>query len=199
MKFIFNYSEKHALLLPGRIPNYKRSDLQLQPSSDTKQSIWRVYREAAEQDGTVHPVSYSRFTFLWGKLVPFIVKMKPHLICAGNGIRTVPPSFALPINRSLKRQLLLPMQKNTFALSRWKGSSTSPSARNARKVFKPTLKVMTNLLHPFQMPAFPAIPMTSKCTIHSTMHSKCTFPLICYSLGQSFFDTSNVARERIQC
>jgi hypothetical protein len=77
VKFIFNYSEQHALLLPGRVPNYKRSDLQLLPSSDTKRSIWRVYREAAEQDGTVHPAAYSSFTFLWRKLVPFIVIMKP--------------------------------------------------------------------------------------------------------------------------
>ena len=33
--FISNYAEKHALL-PGRIPGYKRDDIQLLPSSTTK-------------------------------------------------------------------------------------------------------------------------------------------------------------------
>ena len=36
VKFLQNYSENHAILLPGRIPGYKRDDLQLLPSSTTK-------------------------------------------------------------------------------------------------------------------------------------------------------------------
>ena len=40
VRFIFNYAEQHTLLLPGRVPGYSRSDLQLLPSSDTKRAIW---------------------------------------------------------------------------------------------------------------------------------------------------------------
>lgn len=36
VKFIRSYAENHAILLPGRIPGYKRNDLQLLPSSTTK-------------------------------------------------------------------------------------------------------------------------------------------------------------------
>jgi len=39
--FIVNYAECHAMLLPGRIPGYKRSDLKLLPSSTTKTDVWR--------------------------------------------------------------------------------------------------------------------------------------------------------------
>ena len=34
--FLQHYAEAHAILLPGRIPGYKRDDLQLLPSSTTK-------------------------------------------------------------------------------------------------------------------------------------------------------------------
>lgn len=34
--FLQNYSEQHAILLPGRIPAYKRDDMKLLPCSDTK-------------------------------------------------------------------------------------------------------------------------------------------------------------------
>jgi len=36
VKFVQNYAEQHAILLPGRIPGYKRDDLKLLPSSDSK-------------------------------------------------------------------------------------------------------------------------------------------------------------------
>ena len=75
--FIHNYAEQHALLLPGRVPGYSRSDIQLLPSSVSKQAIWRVYHTAAEADGTVHPAAYTTFCYIWRKLVPSIVVMKP--------------------------------------------------------------------------------------------------------------------------
>ena len=34
--FLLNYSEQHAILLPGRIPGYKRDDMKLLPSSNSK-------------------------------------------------------------------------------------------------------------------------------------------------------------------
>ena len=36
VKFIENYAEQHAILLPGRIPMYKRDDIKLSPSSISK-------------------------------------------------------------------------------------------------------------------------------------------------------------------
>ena len=75
--FIHNYAEQHALLLPRRVPGYSRSDIQLLPSSVSKRAIWRVYHTAAEADGTVHPAAYTTFCYIWRKLVPSIVVMKP--------------------------------------------------------------------------------------------------------------------------
>jgi len=39
LKFIENYAEQHAILLPGRIPGFKRDDVSVLPSSDSKQVI----------------------------------------------------------------------------------------------------------------------------------------------------------------
>ena len=36
VQFITNFAEQHAILLPGRIPGYKRDDLKLLPSSTSK-------------------------------------------------------------------------------------------------------------------------------------------------------------------
>ena len=41
--FIRNFAEDHALILPGRIPGYKSSDLRILPSAMTKQKIWEHY------------------------------------------------------------------------------------------------------------------------------------------------------------
>ena len=36
VKFVSNYAEEQAILLPGRIPSYKRDDIKLLPSSTSK-------------------------------------------------------------------------------------------------------------------------------------------------------------------
>ena len=36
VKFIQNYAEQHAILLPGRIPQLKKDDVKLLPCSDSK-------------------------------------------------------------------------------------------------------------------------------------------------------------------
>lgn len=41
-----NFSEEHAILLPGRVPGYKRCDLQLLPTSMTKREVWNCYVRA---------------------------------------------------------------------------------------------------------------------------------------------------------
>jgi len=47
VNFINSFAEAHALVLPGRIPGFKRSDIRLVPSSETKASIFRHYQNAA--------------------------------------------------------------------------------------------------------------------------------------------------------
>ena len=75
VKFLHAYTEQHALL-PGRVPGYTRTDLQLLPSSVSKKAVWRVYKQAAEHDSTIHPVAYTTFCYFWRTLVPSIVVMK---------------------------------------------------------------------------------------------------------------------------
>ena len=43
VRFLHSYAEQHAILLPGRIPGYKRDDLQLLPSSTTKKVTTKGY------------------------------------------------------------------------------------------------------------------------------------------------------------
>ena len=92
--FLQNYAEEHAILLPGRIPGYKRDDLQLLPSSTTKkvgfvlthiqqlywqtnlQAVWVLYKHSCEQAG-IPAAAYTTFTAYWRQLIPRIVVMKP--------------------------------------------------------------------------------------------------------------------------
>ena len=51
-------TEANAMVLPGRVPEYKSSDIQLLPSSTTKHKVWELYQQAASVE-SMHPVSYS--------------------------------------------------------------------------------------------------------------------------------------------
>ena len=71
VQFVTTYAEAHAILLPGRIPGYKRTDLQLLPSSTTKRSVWLLYSASLETlTSPVHRVSYSTFCSLWQRFLP---------------------------------------------------------------------------------------------------------------------------------
>ena len=74
--FITNFAETHAILLPGRIPGYKRSDLQLLPTSTTRRNVWLEYAQATT-NSTIHCVAYSTFCRLWRKLLPQVLPSKP--------------------------------------------------------------------------------------------------------------------------
>ena len=76
VSFIRNYAEDHAVLLPGRIPGYKRSDLQLLPCSTTKSRVWKLYTSACELSHS-REVAYSTFCRVWRTLLPMIVPAKP--------------------------------------------------------------------------------------------------------------------------
>ena len=76
--YIQNYAEDHAILLPGRIPGYKRTDLQLLPCSTTKHSVWRLYCTANSGDSQCHrTVAYSTFGKIWKQLLPHILPTRP--------------------------------------------------------------------------------------------------------------------------
>ena len=54
VKFVENYAEEHAILLPGRIPGYKRDDLRLLPSSSTKAVVYRAYAQSCALGGSIY-------------------------------------------------------------------------------------------------------------------------------------------------
>ena len=68
--FIKNYAKVNALVLPGRIPGYKRFDVQLLPCNTTKKSVWKLYKEAMESSSD-RAVSYTCFCRAWQTIVPF--------------------------------------------------------------------------------------------------------------------------------
>ena len=72
VKFIMNVAEDQALLLPGRVPGFKRIDVKLLPSSMTKSRLWKSYQGACAAVGH-ESVGYSKFCDLWTQLCPFIV------------------------------------------------------------------------------------------------------------------------------
>ena len=76
VQFIGNYAEDHGILLPGRIPGYKRCDLQLLPSNSTKKSVWELY-VAATETLPIRVTSYRAFLLIWKKYLPHIVIIKP--------------------------------------------------------------------------------------------------------------------------
>lgn len=43
-QFIVNFADVHAMPLPGRIPGFKRSDIQVLPTTETMTSVWRKYK-----------------------------------------------------------------------------------------------------------------------------------------------------------
>ena len=49
--YITNYAEIHGLVLPGRIPGFKRADVKLLPSSDTKLKVYQAYTSAMLESG----------------------------------------------------------------------------------------------------------------------------------------------------
>ena len=77
VRYILQYAEDHAILLPGRIPRYKRDDFQLLPSSITKREVWHLYHSAASTGADTKAVGYSLFCALWRKLTPQVIVTRP--------------------------------------------------------------------------------------------------------------------------
>lgn len=101
VKFIRSYAQTNAILLPGRIPGYKRDDLQLLPSWTTKkvwcviltlpllQSVWILYKTACDAAG-LRAIALNTFCTLWRNTLPNVTVMKPMTdlcqVCQHNAI-----------------------------------------------------------------------------------------------------------------
>ena len=77
VQFVLRYAEENTILFPGRIPGYKRDDVQLLPSSTTKHNIWELYHRTASESEGARAVCYSLFCRLWQQLTPQVVVTKP--------------------------------------------------------------------------------------------------------------------------
>ena len=75
--FLQNYAEEHAIQLPGRIPGYKRTDLQLLPCHTTKTLVWKTYSSVGSQQAGARSLAYSTFCQIWQKLLPNILPTRP--------------------------------------------------------------------------------------------------------------------------
>ena len=85
--FLTNYVEANAIVLPGRIPCFKRDDVKVLSFSDTKASVWQVYSAACEASGE-QAVCCSKFVDLWLQFQQDVVVAKPmtdlYLTCQQN-------------------------------------------------------------------------------------------------------------------
>ena len=77
VRYILHYAEDYSVLLPGRIPGYKRDDLQLLPSSTTKRQVWQLYHSTAMEGADTKAVGYSLFCALWKELTPQVIVTRP--------------------------------------------------------------------------------------------------------------------------
>lgn len=76
VQFVTNYADSNALVLPGRVPGFKKDDIKLLPSSHTKVRVYEAYKMSlATTDHRV--VGHSSFYLLWKQLTPFVVTAKP--------------------------------------------------------------------------------------------------------------------------
>ncbi len=76
VKFVMQYAETNGILLPGRVPGYKRDDIQLLPCSTTKRAIWVLYQETCTTL-SVRAVAYSTFCRVWNQFLRHIVVARP--------------------------------------------------------------------------------------------------------------------------
>ena len=69
LTFVMHYVETNAILLPGRIPGYKRDDIKLLPSSCTKRAVWLRRVQRVSHSAQLHtPHSARCGGTLWGML-----------------------------------------------------------------------------------------------------------------------------------
>lgn len=76
IQFIMQYAEANAILLPGRVPGYKRDDIQILPSSTTKRAVWMLHLDTAATL-SVRAVAYSTFCRVWKQFLRHVIVARP--------------------------------------------------------------------------------------------------------------------------
>ena len=73
--FIKNYVETNGILLPGRIPGYKRMDVQLLPTHTMKRGKWNDYiHENGSSSRCI--AEYMCFINIWKRFATYIIITK---------------------------------------------------------------------------------------------------------------------------
>lgn len=51
VRFLVNFAEVNAIVLPGRVASFYKWDVKILPSSETRSSVWRKYKAAMISNG----------------------------------------------------------------------------------------------------------------------------------------------------
>ncbi|KAK1901239.1 40S ribosomal protein S1 [Dissostichus eleginoides] len=65
-----------SMPLPGRIQGFKRTDIRVLPTTETKSSVWRKYKAQMQENGH-RAAGNSTFRKLWKELIPSVVIGRP--------------------------------------------------------------------------------------------------------------------------
>ena len=76
VKFILQYAESNAILLPGRVPGYKKDDIQIFPSSITRRAVWMLYQNTATTL-SIRNVAHSTWCQCWKRFLPHVIVARP--------------------------------------------------------------------------------------------------------------------------
>lgn len=83
VRFLTNYAEQHALILPGRASTVYNANLKLLPSNETVRTVYEKYAASFNRDITEKPISKRLFRNIWRETCRDIVIMKPRSdLCA---------------------------------------------------------------------------------------------------------------------
>ena len=128
--YISTYAEAHAILLPGRIPGYKRSDLQLLPSDTTKRNVWLLYSHSLQS----LPTSHHRV-----KILPHIIITKPMSdvcwICQKNSIAIMRSANQPEEQKSQVINTYTYKQQNTATHTQTEHNTSTPDCTNHRIIY----------------------------------------------------------------
>lgn len=134
VRFLYNYAEQHAVILPGRSSTIYKTNLKLLPSSDTKVKIYETYKASFTPDMPSKPVSCRLFRNIWRQLCPEVVVMKPRSdLCAtcqkhftsGAAMALLPEETKLQTIEKMRSHLDLVSKERKFYKDTIKQSKTN--------------------------------------------------------------------------
>ena len=187
IRFLLSYAEQNALLLPGRVPGYSRTDIKLLPSSVSKRGIWKTYHSAAEEEEAIHAVAYSTFCQLWRSLLPSVIIMKPMTdlcwTCHQNSTAILRAVNCSEENKSstikaAEEHLRIVQVERSFY------KSTCDACRESVRAL---LQLMENSNHHLSRVTLLQTRTTSKSTTLLTTLNRFSLPLIPFSQDRSTF------------